>query len=92
MKNIVKITAYYTNSLGEMQQREWELGTLAEAKEFVESMSRNTEPVYTASSSKVEEDGWEYDMTTIMEYKYSHSTIIDYTDGRKVEENEVINK
>ena len=85
MEKKVKIIAYYTSTLGETQQREWEKDNMADAKEFVESMSCNTEPVYTVTPSKIEEDGWEYDMTTITEFRYSHSTIIDYTDGRKIE-------
>ena len=87
MKKKVKIIAYYVSFSGAMQQKEWEVDTIDDAKAFIENKTDELErPIYGLSSTKKEEEGMEYDATALTKYWYSSATIIDYSDGRKLEE------
>ena len=56
MKKKVKIIAYYVSFSGAMQQKEWEVDTIDDAKAFIENKTDELErPIYGLSSTKKEE-------------------------------------
>lgn len=87
MEKKVKIIAFYVSFTGAMKQKEWEVDTVGDAKAFIEKETDElTRPIYGISSTTKEEEGMEYDVTVLTKYWYSSATIIDYSDGRKLEE------
>mgnify|MGYP006988854263 CR=1 FL=1 len=83
----IKITAYYISLLGKMQQEDWVVSTTQEAQTFVETqMSLYTQPKYELTATKTTVDGYEYDVTRFVEFKFSHLDVTDYTDGHEVME------
>lgn len=84
----VAIKVYYTSSLGTMLTKDYTENSIDEAKSFVEkSIPTWRKPEIQLEATTREENGYVYDVTSVVEYRFSHAEIIDYTDGREKTEN-----
>ena len=85
MNKKVIIKAYYISHTGLQKEVEWEVDTVGEAKTFIESKSSEYEqPQYELTATRVEEDGYECDVTQFTKFFFSHITVTDYTEGKEI--------
>jgi len=81
----VTIKVYYTSALGMMFTKDFASDTIDGARQMVEDkLPEWSDPEIRMESSTKQEDGKEYDVTSVVMYHFSHVEITDYTDGREI--------
>lgn len=81
----VKMTAFYISLLNTQTTKEWSFSSTEEAKDYIEqNINELSAPIYDLSTDKVEEEGFEYDVTNFVKFNFSHITVTDYTEPKDI--------